>query len=201
MNYAIVRKSDMLVTEVNSSAQTPDPNLFLEIATQQDLSGIATNDFRYNQYDSTFYAVGVKASIAEPEVQIVKQSAFQDPEGKRARLKGTHSQNCPAGQATTMLFAVPSGGRILDGAEYEARAPNFGDNINFEIVAPDGQGGYTVLDEFAKNWYVCDKPRLYRVYPSWLPFGLQVRITYNNVGADDVLFQCNLFLHLDTTAS
>lgn len=90
---------------------------------------------------------------------------------------------------------------IFMGVQYYAKGMNHGDSITFQATDEDnilGYGAGTVLDEFASNL----NPMPYGVeiecYQASLIPGLYIKVIYNNNGANDVGFSCNLLRHINT---
>jgi len=69
LNYVKVRKTDMLVVTLSTTAQSPDVNEFLEVSSEFIFN--QNNDYRYNQSDSTFYDVGTKSEVVNPSAQVI----------------------------------------------------------------------------------------------------------------------------------
>ena len=65
----------------------------------------------------------------------VKQSAFQDPEGKRARFKGAIKFTIPAGETISQDFIITEK-RLITGAIYKVQGSNFGDFVELEVIHP-----------------------------------------------------------------
>lgn len=152
---------------------------------------------------------------------VIKQSAFLDAEGRRARLTGICEMEVPAGQEMSKDYPLTED-RYVDGAVYKGFNTNWNDCVKFEIVdvnyqaagllypsepflagvpvpegtpwsavAPNG----VVLDNFAENWYVSDTLEITNLYPAKLYAGLSIRVTYCNQGTNDIKFWLKLKLH------
>lgn len=117
-------------------------------------------------------------------------SAFLESEGKRFRGKGIFKLTIAAGATVSQDYLLTEE-RLLDAGHIKGYNTNFGDNITFEIVHPENG----VLDTFLENWYVRDDPCKIHVYPTLVPAGLILRLTYNNVGAGEAKIIINGFLH------
>lgn len=59
-----------------------------------------------------------------------------------------------------------------------------GDHMDFQIYAPDGQGGYVLVKEFVTSWYVdwtsVQQPLPKSIYPAKIPAGFKLRVVYHS---------------------
>lgn len=120
----------------------------------------------------------------------VKPTAFPDPDGKRARLYGTHLLVCPANTSTSQTYTLLAN-RYMDGAEYLCEGGQFGDYVDFQVIHPT----LGVLDDFCTRWYVLPGRSLYKLYPAFVPAGLDIKVTYVNTGTNAAKLALNLMLH------
>jgi hypothetical protein len=132
----------------------------------------------------------IATPLPDPDRIKVEPVAFPNPDGKRARLYGTHFMICAATSVTEQSYTLTSN-RIMDGAEYLCKGGQLGDYVDFEVVHPS----LGVLDSFCSRWYVAEGRGLYKLYPAFLPAGLSIRVRYTNTGAAEALLALNLFLH------
>jgi len=139
--------------------------------------------------------------------KLVTMTAIYDADGKRARLKGTHSGTITAGQSLTMDHKMeqlqwPLGTNatsIFNGVQYYAQNAAVGDHMTFQIVDVDGivYPANTVLEEFGNAFYVA--PNTLEdiiLYESTIVPNMYVRIIYTSIGGTNVDFICNLFRHV-----
>lgn len=154
----------------------------------------------------------------------VENVAIADPNGKRARLKGSHYATATANTTTSSDFLIPqlqylgsNVNSIFNGVQYYAKDATLGDSITFQIVDKDGSGvglglypqayydaykdanGVLLVEEFGDDWYIapnsCEDIILYRA--AMLP-GLYMRVIYNNTHATNtVSFIINIFRHIE----
>jgi len=218
MSFVKIRKSDMLVVELNTTAQTPDVNEFLEV--ESAFAFTDNHDYRYNEVDSTFYDVGTKAELIEPTVQAVQSSPFADTDGFFFRGKG-YSGLATAGTTTTIdweiteerwtngihiflkdqVFEDTFNIKVVDttytyaGVLYDATYDPEGANLAWSVAQPNG----VELQPFITDWNVCDdmqsqKP-LKSDYPARIFAGLFLRCEYTSTGPSDVKIGMNGLLH------
>lgn len=119
-----------------------------------------------------------------------KNSAFQDPEGKRARFSGGFKMTVPAGEVQSQDFILAED-RFITGGLYHVEGSNFGDRLDFDVVHPLAG----VIDNHVSNWYVWDGPTKLDTYPAKLTAGLILRLTYTNIGSSEATVLVNLILH------
>ena len=157
--------------------------------------------------------------------QIITNAAITDPQGKRARLVGTHSATAAANTDTSSDWVIPQmqypAGTdvisIFDGIQYYAKDSSMGDSICFSIVDIDGSGvtaglypqayydaykdgnGELEIEKFGTTFYVApNSSENIILYKARLYTGLVVRATFHNTHASNTVdFFCNLFRHLD----
>lgn len=110
-------------------------------------------------------------------------------ESKKLLVEGIGTVTVPAGSIGYIEWDVPVD-IYLTGIDYEAVA-NYGDTATFEILVGD-----TVVNCFGKDVYVRDYMK-YEFYAARIPVGCTIRITYNNNGVNDSIFNCNLIKHID----
>jgi hypothetical protein len=121
---------------------------------------------------------------------LVKPSAFADPEGRRARLYGTHFLTCAANSEVSQTYTLTAD-RLMDGAEYICSGGQLGDYVDFEVIHPT----IGVVDAFCARWYVAEGRSLYKLYPAFIPAGLGIKVTYHNTGSNNAMMALNLMLH------
>lgn len=148
IKYAQVRKTDMLVTATYSSAQNPDPNEILEIETEFEFN--KSYDYRYNSSDSTFYNVGPKPTVVNPEAQKVQNSPFASTDGFYFRgtgFSGTATKADIEGTPKeTVIDWKIDNDRYVNGTHVMVNNATWGDNYDVEVVDKDfihaaGAGG------------------------------------------------------------
>ena len=154
----------------------------------------------------------------------VERIAVADPNGKRARLVGTHSSTAVANTTTKVDWLIPqltyagqNMNSVFDGIQYYAKDSNMGDKLDFLVIDKDGTGvtlglypqayydaykdvnGELVVEQFGDGWYVAPNSlEDIILYKAALLTGLYIRASYTNTHAsNDVSFFCNLFRHLD----
>ena len=209
----------MLVVALNTTAQSPDVNEFLEIESAFIFT--QTKDYRFNQTDSTFYDVGTKAEVAEAVVQAVVTSAFADTGGFFFRGKGFIGLALK--NDTTVIDWEIEEERWVNGVHVFLKNHKFDDTFNIKIIDktyayagilydatydPEGanldwavaQPNGVELQDFITNWNVCEdlqsqKP-LKSDYPARIYAGLFIRCEYTSTGTvDDVQVNMNGLLH------
>lgn len=140
---------------------------------------------------------------------IIRTSNVDDDEFLRVRHKGIMNSQILAGQEKDidwqmeqLTYAGKDKPSIMVGVEFKAVGGNDGDYLDFSVVDIDdvlGQGAGTVVDQFAENIYVFpDHVSIFKEHRADLIAGLYVRAHYNNTGANDVTFICNLLRYVDT---
>ena len=155
----------------------------------------------------------------------VEIAAIQAPNGKRARLIGTHSSTAAANTTTACDWVIPqmqypSGtdvSSIFNGIQYYAENSNMGDSLCFSVVDIDGSGvtaglypqayydtykdgnSEIEIEKFGLTWYLApNSMQDIILYKARLYPGLVLRVKYNNSHATNtVKFICNIFRHLD----
>ena len=196
-----------------------DNTLLADIASGDVL--VAKDDSGSNDITDINYAINyLKGNLPT----IVVNAAISDPQGKRARLVGTHSATAAADGDTSSDWLIPqlqfptgtNVDSIFDGIQYYAKDAHMGDSICFSIIDKDGTGvtlgfytqaiydtynvgGVMEIEKFGKTFYVA--PNTLEdiiLYKAKLYPGLYVRATYHNTHATETVeFFCNLFRHLD----
>jgi len=165
MAWAKVRKSDNLLLELNVAKMNFDTTLFTEVETFEVF--ITTDDYIFNPTTGSFYNVGVKKSVANPETAQVESSPFSSnklPDGRviHKRVTGV-STIIPANSTATLQLIVPyvearfKGARLIN--------TTMGDTVNFKIL-DDNLNTYSKfdasiatnvpLDQFGFNVYMTD---------------------------------------------
>jgi hypothetical protein len=190
--YEKLCATDRLTKEIQESA------ILTALDRIETVSSPATTNVIFkdalSEGDETILDSLVSAHVATPlpenEVIPVKPLAFPDPDGKRARLYGTHFADCLANDDTEIDYTVPAD-RLIDGAEYLLSGGQLGDYVDFEVRHPS----LGLLDPFCTRWYVKDGHAIYKLYPAYIPAGLVIRVVYHNTGANPAKFALNLFLH------
>lgn len=117
----------------------------------------------------------------------------------KARLTGTHFGTAIASQNSIFDYILPSN-RSINGCEFKAETPNFGDKVTFQVIIPVGHSfnptqNEIIANEFATNWYVSNELDQIVLYRADIPAGFILRVIYNNIGNQDSKFFVNLFLH------
>ncbi len=203
--YIIIHKNEIsqaILMELNYSK---DQNIAIIPSPSSDDSGYRVLSLKNNTYPNSIKDYK-KMDVTEVQNSIAaiksgnnterfskaysRKSAFKDSEGKRARFKGGFKFSAPAGQQTSQDFTLTED-RLFTGANYKATSSNFGDYIEFEVVHPV----YGTLDKFIETWYLSDDYVSEDAYPAKIPAGLTLRVTYNNVGAQEAKIWINLKLH------
>jgi hypothetical protein len=99
-----------------------------------------------------------------------------------------------AGQ-TTNLDLTLSDDVLMTGGVFLAQNAAQGDKVDFQVLAPDGQGGYVVVAQFITDWYldptVVQQPIPRSSYPAKLVAGLILRVIYHSVGENNVWMAVN----------
>jgi hypothetical protein len=133
----------------------------------------------------------------------------KEPNGLRARVKGTHFGTIPYGTTVDLDWKIEQlsyGGSnkqsYFDGVQYYASNVELGDTVKFQVVDKDnilGYGAGTVLDEFADIYMVPDKAPCMILYKAKLVANLYLRCKYTSTGTTDVKFIANIMRHLSET--
>ena len=166
-----------------------------------------------------------QARRSNPFKQVVKTAAIEDPQGKRARLVGTHSGTAAANTVTHFDWTVPQMqfpagtdvDSIFNGIQYYAKDSTMGDSLCFSVVDTDGSGvglglypqayydaykdgsGVLEIEKFGLTWYVApNEMEDIILYKAKLYPGLSIRVSYTNSHATNTVdFIVNIFRHLD----
>jgi hypothetical protein len=159
------------------------------------------------------------------QIRKVQNLAINDPNGKRARLVGTHKGTAAVSTSTPVDWAIPqlqfpygtNVTSIFDGVQYYARDAHHGDTITFQVVDKDGTGvtlglysqavydafkdaqGVFVVEQFGDPWHVAPNSlEDIILYKAILVPGLHIRVIYTNVDANNTVdFFVNLFRHIE----
>jgi hypothetical protein len=190
----LVHKDDYLEEHHKGKLPTSVDNFFIvKYNEEKNVPAYLKQHKRYTkeQLIETRKRLAAGETISEKKPPVIKNSAFVDPQGKRARFKGMHvGQVSSIGEHTfDYVFAED---RYITGVEVFVNNPAFGDNIDFDIIHPVSAES---IDDFAANWYVSPGKQIYEVYPAKIPAGLIIRVTYRATSANVVEFYINGFLH------
>jgi len=136
----------------------------------------------------------------------VTVNAISAADGKRARLKGTHTGTITAGQTLSMDYKmeqlqwlgsnVPS---IFNGVQYYAKNAAIGDSMQFQVVDVDAivYPADTILEQFGDTFYAApDTLEDIILYESAIVPNMYIRIIYTSTGTTDVEFMSNIFRHI-----
>lgn len=209
MIYAKVDKQTGLVISLNSAPTNPDPTLFLEIETDFNFAN-KNNDYRWNASDSTFYDVGTKPEVVEPEIQTNSPFAsnFIFVDGvKKSLYKRVHGVNgtIPANSSANIDFKIPYMTCKFNGANIFG--VDLKDTLDFLILDTDTNqysqldvntyGANVMLNQFgfdvempASGFYENTSN-----YDSDLQKDMIVRCVYKNNGTADKYISMNLWIH------
>lgn len=139
--------------------------------------------------------------------QVTKIDGVKEPNGLRARIKGSHAHTVPYGTTADIDWLIPQLAYLgtnkkayFDGVQYYAKDAEVFDKVSFQVVDVDnilGYGAGFIVEEFAEENYVMPNCGVKMIlYKSKLVPGLYVRIKYESTGATDVKFVCNILRHL-----
>jgi len=209
MSFAKVRKSDMLVVSQSTTAQNPDVNEYLEVDTTFVFN--ASNDYRYNETDSTFYDVGTKPELVNPSAQVLSAFASKkvivggEEKSLYKRMHGVNNPAIAAGTTGEIILTVPyavvkfTGAQII-GAELK-------DTITLAVLDTDtnaisgmdvgtygpnlqlNQFGFDV--ELPSTGYYGNESK----YDADLFQGMKIKAVYSNNGAEAKYIGINFVLH------
>lgn len=115
-----------------------------------------------------------------------KTKLFKDGKG----VSGT----AIAGQSTNLDLELADD-VLMTGGVFMAQNAAQGDKVDFQVLAPDGQGGHVVVAQFIKDWFldptVVQQPIPKSAYPAKLVTGLILRVIYHSVGESNVWMAVN----------
>lgn len=125
-----------------------------------------------------------------------------DMTADKVKFRGQGISGTAAHGTSTNIDYKLTEARLLDGVHMILKDQAFGDSVKFQVVDVDnvlGYGAGVVLDTFGDSWFVSsdshDQGAINLPYSAEVIAGLYVRIVYTSVGAVDVEFKCNLYLH------
>lgn len=115
-----------------------------------------------------------------------KQKLFKDGRG----VSGTMTAG-----ATSYLDYTLTDDILLTGGDCLARGVAEGDKVDFQVLAPDGLGGWVLAAQFITDWFLNPDSTLQPIpkssYPAKLSAGMKLRVAYHSVGASDVWIAVN----------
>jgi hypothetical protein len=205
MKYIVLQKDELSnsikasvhtdsLTSITDSAGSDTGFYIAKVADSNNSDALRT--YRRFTKDQLRAVVNAIRNSQNPNRKILpsfKHSAFQDPEGKRARFSGAFKMTVPAGEVMSQDFILADD-RFITGGLYQVQGSNFGDRLDFDVVHPVAG----VIDNHVSNWYVWDGATKLETYPAKLTAGLILRLTYTNVGSNEASVLVNLILHKAT---
>ena len=143
-------------------------------------------------------------------MQEVRVSNIRNDEHNRVRHKGIYNDTITAGQTKNMDWKIdqlqyngvnkPS---VMVGVKFHVEGGNIGDTVDFCVVDLDNILGYGAgfeVDKFADGFYIFPgETAVLKEHAAKLIKDLYIRAHYNNTGAEDAQFTCNLLRYMDTS--
>ena len=137
---------------------------------------------------------------------ITKIEGIKEPNGLRARLKGTHFGTIPYGTTVDLDWKIEqlsynavNKKSYFDGVEYYAKDAELGDYVQFQLVDKDnilGYGAGYMVEEFSNIYVAPNELNHIVLYKAKLVPNLYARIKYVSTGSTDVKFMANMLRHL-----